>query len=366
MRRRAARRRRRPARRRAGRGPVRRRAPRLGGARAGNRGGVGDRCPAAADRRGLPRRRRPTRREPPARRRLADRPAARPRCSRAAARPPRPRGRVRAHRWCGAARRRALRPLARRGPRADPRAARVGAARADRAGAARRRATGAGAGRSAHALPLVADGSRVVSVALDSGSSFAGYQIVSVVGRGGMGVVYRATDLRLERPVALKLVAPELAEDQQFRRRFLKEPKLAAALDHPNVVPIYEAGEHEGRLYLAMRFVDGDDMRSLLRGEGDLAPERALDILTQVASALDAAHRRGLVHRDVKPANVLVDEDGHAYLTDFGVTKQLGGNTTETGQIVGTLDYVAPEQIRGEDVDARADGYALACVLYEC
>ena len=205
-----------------------------------------------------------------------------------------------------------------------------------------------------------------MSVALDSGSRFAGYQIESLVGRGGMGVVYRATDLSLERPVALKLVAPELAEDELFRRRFLKEPRLAASLDHPNVVPIYEAGEHDGQLYLAMRFVAGSDMRTLLRREGGLPAERALDILAQVASALDAAHRRGLVHRDVKPANVLVDEDDHAYLTDFGVTKQLGGNTTETGQIVGTLDYVAPEQIRGEDVDARADGYALACVLYEC
>jgi len=205
-----------------------------------------------------------------------------------------------------------------------------------------------------------------MSIGLASGAMFAGYRIESVVGRGGMGVVYRATDLSLERPVALKLVAPELAEDDQFRRRFLKEPKLAAALDHPNVVPIYEAGEHEGQLYLAMRFVEGSDMRTLLRSEGGLAPERGLAILAQVASALDAAHRRGLVHRDVKPANVLVDEDGHTYLTDFGVTKQLGGDSTDTGQIVGTLDYLAPEQIRGEGVDGRADGYALGCVLYEC
>ena len=205
-----------------------------------------------------------------------------------------------------------------------------------------------------------------MSVALGPGTTFAGYQIESVVGRGGMGVVYRATDLSLERPVALKLIAPELAEDEQFRRRFLKEPKLAAALDHPNVVPIYEAGEREGQLYLAMRFVEGSDMRTLLRRDGGLSHDRALVILAQVASALDAAHRRGLVHRDVKPANVLVDDDGHAYLTDFGVTKQLGGDTTETGQIVGTLDYLAPEQIRGEAVDGRADEYALACVLYEC
>ena len=251
-------------------------------------------------------------------------------------------------------------------PRRDPHPARRGAAGADGPRQTRSGAGRARAGRSRHPLPLVADRSRVVSVALDSGSSFAGYQIESVVGRGGMGVVYRATDLRLERPVALKLVAPEFAEDELFRRRFLREPRMAASLDHPNVVPIYEAGEHDGQLYLAMRFVDGSDLRTLLRREGGLPAERALDILAQVAGALDAAHRRGLVHRDVKPANVLVDEDGHAYLTDFGVTKQLGGNTTETGQIVGTLDYVAPEQIRGEDVDARADGYALACVLYEC
>ena len=205
-----------------------------------------------------------------------------------------------------------------------------------------------------------------MSVSLASGETFAGYRIEAVVGRGGMGVVYRATDLRLERPVALKVVAPELAENELFRRRFLKEPKLAAALDHPHVVPIYEAGEHEGRLYLAMRFVDGSDMRTLLRQDGGLPLERALAILEQVASALDAAHRRNLVHRDVKPANVLVDEDGHAYLTDFGVTKQLGGDSTDTGQIVGTLDYLAPEQIRGEAIDGRADQYALACVLYEC
>jgi YVTN family beta-propeller protein len=205
-----------------------------------------------------------------------------------------------------------------------------------------------------------------VSLGFASGATFAGYRIESVVGRGGMGVVYRATDTRLERPVALKLVAPELAEDELFRRRFLKEPKLAAALDHPNVVPIYEAGEHEGQLYLAMRFVEGSDLRTLLRSEGELPHERALAILAQVGSALDAAHRRGLVHRDVKPANVLVDEDGHAYLTDFGVTKQLGGDSTDTGQLVGTLDYVAPEQIRGEAVDGRADVYALGCVLHQC
>src|SRR4051812_31221038 len=201
---------------------------------------------------------------------------------------------------------------------------------------------------------------------LAPGATFAGYRIDGVAGRGGMGVVYRATELALDRPVALKLVAPELAQDERFRRRFLNEPRLAAALDHPNVVPIYQAGEHEGRLYLAMRYVPGSDLKTLLEREGALAPDRALALLGQVADALDAAHRRGLVHRDVKPGNVLVDEDGHAYLTDFGITKRLGGDTTDTGGMVGTLDYVAPEQIRGGQVDGRADQYALACVLYEC
>jgi hypothetical protein len=202
--------------------------------------------------------------------------------------------------------------------------------------------------------------------AMGPGATFAGYRVESLVGRGGMGVVYRAWDLSLERPVALKLIAPELAQDERFRARFLREPRLAASLDHPGVVPIYEAGEWEGQLYLAMRFVEGSDLKSVLEHEGKLAPERALVVLAQVADALDAAHRRELVHRDVKPANVLLDEGGHAYLTDFGITKQLGRASTETGQMVGTLDYLAPEQIRGEGVDGRSDCYALGCVLYEC
>jgi ABC-type branched-subunit amino acid transport system substrate-binding protein/streptogramin lyase/predicted Ser/Thr protein kinase len=202
--------------------------------------------------------------------------------------------------------------------------------------------------------------------AFTPGTTFAGYRVESLIGRGGMGVVYLARDLRLDRPVALKLIAPELADDEQFRARFLREPKLAASLDHPNVIPIYEAGEHDGQLYLAMRFVEGSDLRTLLEREGKLSPERTLAILAQVAGALDAAHRRALVHRDMKPANVLLDQDGHAYLTDFGITKQLGGASTDTGRIVGTLDYLAPEQIRGDPVDGRTDSYALACVLYEC
>ena len=196
--------------------------------------------------------------------------------------------------------------------------------------------------------------------------AFAGYRIEAELGRGGMGVVYRATDLQLERPVALKLIAPELSEDPAFRGRFLTETRLAASLDHPHVLPVHAAGEHEGRLYLAMRYVEGEDLKALLGREGRLEPQRALAICGQVAEALDAAHARGLVHRDVKPANVLLDARGEAYLADFGLTKQVGGESTRTGRIVGTLDYLAPEQVRGEGVDGRTDQYALACVLHEC
>jgi ABC-type branched-subunit amino acid transport system substrate-binding protein len=206
-----------------------------------------------------------------------------------------------------------------------------------------------------------------MSVVVGPGSTFAGYRVESLVARGGMGVVYLATDLSLQRPVALKLIAPEYAGDVRFRERFLQEPRLAASLDHPHVIPIYEAGECEGHLYLAMRYVHGSDLSSLLERDERIAPERALRIVDQVAGALDAAHRRGLVHRDVKPANVLLDEeDEHAYLTDFGITKRLDGAAVDAGSAEGTIDYLAPEQIRGEPVDGRTDAYALACVLYEC
>ena len=205
-----------------------------------------------------------------------------------------------------------------------------------------------------------------MTVAISPGATFGGYRVESLVARGGMGVVYRALDLSLERPVALKLIAPELAEDERFRARFLREPRLAASLDHPSVVPIYEAGEREGRLYLVMRWVEGTDLRRLLEAEGTLDPERTVATLMQIADALDATHRRGLVHRDVKPANILLDEDGHAYLTDFGITTQLEGDAADGGQAAGTTDYLAPEQIRGEELDGRADRYALACVIYEC
>jgi YVTN family beta-propeller protein len=201
---------------------------------------------------------------------------------------------------------------------------------------------------------------------LAAGSTFAGYRIDKEIGRGGMGVVYRATDLSLERPVALKLIAPELSSEERFRQRFLRESKLAASLGHPHILPVHAAGEADGQLYLAMRYVEGQDLKDLLADEGPLSPERAFAIVGQVAEALDAAHEKGLVHRDVKPGNVLLDERGQAYLSDFGLTKQMGSASTQTGELVGTLDYVAPEQIRGENVDGRTDQYALACVLYEC
>jgi streptogramin lyase len=200
---------------------------------------------------------------------------------------------------------------------------------------------------------------------LEAGDVFAGYRVTGVAGRGGMGVVYEAQQLDLQRPVALKLIATPLARDEAFRERFVRESRAAAAIDHPNVIPVYSAGEDDGRLYLAMRFVDGEDLRSLVQREGPLEPARAASIIAQVGSALDAAHARGLVHRDIKPANVLLDRD-HAYLTDFGLTKRLTGETTMTGsgRWVGTLGYIAPEQIRGEGVDARADVYALGCLLF--
>jgi serine/threonine protein kinase len=182
-----------------------------------------------------------------------------------------------------------------------------------------------------------------------------------------MGAVYLAEDTALGRKVALKLLAPELAADERFRERFLRESKLAASLDHRGIVPIYQAGESDGTLFIAMRYVEGSDLRSVL-GEGPLEPARAIAILEQVADALDAAHAGGLVHRDVKPENILLDTRGHAYLSDFGLTKQASSQSglTQTGQLVGTLDYVAPEQIEGREVDGRADVYSLTCVLYEC
>jgi serine/threonine-protein kinase len=199
------------------------------------------------------------------------------------------------------------------------------------------------------------------------GSELAGYRIEQLIARGGMAAVYLAEHLRLRRKVALKLLAPELAADERFQERFLRESQLAASLDHPNIVPIHDADEAEGVLYIAMRYVEGGDLRDLLQREGPLDPGRAVRLLSQAAAGLDAAHRRGLVHRDVKPGNLLLGEDEHLYVSDFGLTKQASSQSglTATGQLVGTVDYVAPEQIRGEQVDRAADVYSLACVLYE-
>src|SRR5947209_14456508 len=193
-----------------------------------------------------------------------------------------------------------------------------------------------------------------------------GYRIVEPIGQGGTSVVYRAEHVRLGRSAALKLLTPALGE-ADFRERFLRESRLAASLDHPSIVPVYDAGEADDVLYIAMQHIAGSDLKALLVAEGRLPVRRALRIVSQVASALDAAHARGLVHRDVKPANILVGANDRAFLSDFGVVKELASaGRTRTGGFVGTIDYCAPEQIEGRDVDQRADVYALACVFYEC
>ena len=204
------------------------------------------------------------------------------------------------------------------------------------------------------------------------GSQVAGYRLEERVGAGGMAVVFRATDARLGRRVALKVLAPSLATDDTFRRRFVRESHTAAAVDDPHIIPVYEAGEARGVLFIAMRFVPGGDVRTLLRQRGPLPPIRAAAIVSPVASALDAAHAAGLVHRDVKPANMLVDirpgRPDHVYLSDFGLSKAALSSTTgltRSGQALGTPDYMAPEQIEGRPVDGRTDQYALACSAFE-
>lgn len=203
------------------------------------------------------------------------------------------------------------------------------------------------------------------------GTEFAGYRIEALLGRGGMSVVYRAENARLGNKVALKLLADELAEDESFRERFVRESRTAATLNHPNIVTIYDAGDWEGVLYIAMRWVE-EDLKAHLRRDGPLAPDHALAVAAQVGSALDAAHARGLLHRDVKPANILLEagEPGAppiAYLADFGLTKHLESRSgiTASGQFVGTIDYMSPEQIEGREVDSRTDIYSLGCVIFE-
>jgi protein kinase-like protein len=205
---------------------------------------------------------------------------------------------------------------------------------------------------------------------LSAGDEFAGYRIERRLGRGGMGILYLAIEPGLERRVALKLIAPEAAADEVFARRFAEESRIAASIEHPNVVPIYAAGEEDGVPFIAMRYVAGSDLGRRIAREGKLAPEQAVALIAQVGNGLDAIHSAGLVHRDVKPANVLLSgEPGseHAYITDFGVARNVATESglTQTGRFVGTLDYVAPEQISGEPIDARVDVYALGCLLYK-
>lgn len=205
-----------------------------------------------------------------------------------------------------------------------------------------------------------------------AGTALGAYRIEELLGHGGMGVVYLATDTRLNRKVALKILAPQLASDTKFRERFVRESQLAASIDHPNIIPIYEAGETAGELYIAMRYVQGRDLGKVLAEEGALSPQRALVLLRQVASGLDEAHATGLIHRDIKPANILVTPGRaggeHAYLSDFGLTKRTTSRSglTGTGEFLGSVDYVAPEQVQGKPVDGRADIYSLGCVAYEC
>src|SRR5438067_9599616 len=205
---------------------------------------------------------------------------------------------------------------------------------------------------------------------LERGSLIGGYRIDELISRGGMGFVYRATNVAMNRIYALKVLAPELAEDEQFRQRFKRETRIAASLHHPNVVGIHYAGEHDGLLFFVMDFVTGTDLRDVLIQYGAIDPNRAVELLEQFSSALDAAHHRGLVHRDVKPANILItvkDGEEHAYLTDFGLAKRFDtvNGLTAQGAVVGTVDYMSPEQITGTRTDARTDIYALGCVFFQ-
>ena len=213
------------------------------------------------------------------------------------------------------------------------------------------------------ALPPITDTHPTLELA--PGEEIAGCRIEGVAGRGGMGVVYRATQLDLGRPVAVKVIAADRARDPGLRTRFSLEARLAAAIDHPNLVPVHATGEEDGRLYLVMRYVQGTDLHRCLKQDGPLAPARAARVVSQVAAGLDAAHAAGLVHRDVKPANVLVASE-HVYLGDFGLSRLQTADEriTESGAWIGTVDYMSPEHLRGEPTDARSDVYALGCVLY--
>ena len=202
---------------------------------------------------------------------------------------------------------------------------------------------------------------------LSPGSTIAGYEVEAVVGSGGVGVLYRARQVRLDRPVALKLVEAEVAQEPVVREQLRREARTVAALDHPNIVPLYEAGEEDGTVYIVTRWIDGTELGTLIRRDGPLEPRRAARIAAQIASALEVAHEKGLVHRDIKPSNAIVTSEDHVYLTDFGLTKRADSASgfTGAGKMLGTIDYVAPEQIEGGETDPRGDVYGLACVLYE-
>ena len=204
--------------------------------------------------------------------------------------------------------------------------------------------------------------------ALEPGSELAGYRITGLLGRGGMGFVYEAEHLLLKRKAALKMLAPELGGGSDFRERFIRESQTVASIDHPNIIPIYDAGDLEGLVYIAMRYIKGPDLQQLLESAGSLEPHQALGILEQAAGALDAAHTYEIIHRDVKPANVMIEDgSGRIYLMDFGIAKQGGvRGMTQAGMFVGTVDYAAPEQIETKEITALADIYAFGGVLYEC
>src|SRR5436190_7370838 len=207
-----------------------------------------------------------------------------------------------------------------------------------------------------------------MSIEVPAGTVMSGYRVERLIGRGATGAVYLARDEHLDRAVALKVLAPELTRDQRFRERFLRESRVAAALDNPHIVPIYAAGESDGALFLAMRHVEGSDLGEIVAEAGRLDAQRTLAILIQIAEALDAAHGQDLIHRDVKPANILVAAGDRAYLCDFGLAKHAAtiNSLSRDTAFAGTIDYISPEQIRGADIDGRADIYALGCVLFEC
>jgi serine/threonine protein kinase len=202
---------------------------------------------------------------------------------------------------------------------------------------------------------------------LSPGSTFAGYEVDSVVGAGGIGILYRARQVRLDRPVALKLVEPDLARDPVIRERLRREARTVAALEHPNVAPLYEAGEEDGTVFIVTRWVEGSDLGTVILDESPLEPARTAGIAAQIAAALEVAHEKGLVHRDVKPSNVILTHEDHVYLTDLGLAKRAGTapGLTAVDQMLGTVDYVAPELVEGSEPDARSDIYSLGCVLFE-